>query len=65
MNTNSEDYLPKISLNLSIDETQQIVSALEKAIPLLMETRQGLELNYAVRWKSLLVHKINKAREAQ
>jgi hypothetical protein len=33
MNINPEDYLPKISLNLSIDETQQIISVLEKAIP--------------------------------
>lgn len=63
MSVNQDDYLPKISLNLSIDETQQIVSVLEKAIPLLMEARQGLELAYAVRWKSLLVHKINKTRE--
>lgn len=62
MNTNSED-LPKISLNLSINESEQIVSVLEKAIPFLTQTKQGLELTYAVRWKSLLVHKINKAKE--
>lgn len=62
MNINPEDYLPKISLNLSIDETQQIISVLERAIPHLMQAKQGLELNYAVRWKSLLVHKVNKAR---